>query len=124
MTGSDDRPKKLFSRQMRAYLVKDEATFERLALEKYQEDENEANQTIRLSSGGGPKGSQINSALNSYNCSSDESALGSTNSYRPRGLKTLVSSAQRKSEARNKSSDNRHSSATKIIDAIKANPCI
>jgi len=25
---------------MRCYLVKDEATFERLALEKYQEDEN------------------------------------------------------------------------------------
>lgn len=42
---------------MRAYLVKDETTFERLALQKYQEDENEANLTIRLSSGGGPKGS-------------------------------------------------------------------
>jgi hypothetical protein len=27
---------------MRCYLVKDEATFERLALEKYQEDENQA----------------------------------------------------------------------------------
>lgn len=39
----NERPKKLFSRQMRAYLVKDEPTFERLALQKYQEDENEAN---------------------------------------------------------------------------------
>jgi hypothetical protein len=27
---------------MRCYLVKDEATFERLALEKYQEEENQA----------------------------------------------------------------------------------
>jgi len=30
--------KRLFARKMRAYLVKDEATFERLALEKYQEE--------------------------------------------------------------------------------------
>jgi hypothetical protein len=42
-----ERPKKLFSRQMRCYLVKEEATFERLALEKYQEDENQALRTTQ-----------------------------------------------------------------------------
>jgi hypothetical protein len=37
----------------------------------------------------------------------------------PRGLKMLVSEARRKSEARNRSSDHRHTSAAKIIDTIK-----
>jgi hypothetical protein len=34
----DTETNKNFSRKMRAYLIKDEGTFERLALEKYQED--------------------------------------------------------------------------------------
>jgi hypothetical protein len=37
--GAHNHAKKIFSRQMRAYLVKEETTFERLAVEKYHEDE-------------------------------------------------------------------------------------
>lgn len=118
---------------MRAYLVKEEATFERLAIEKVQEDEMLA-QGSRVSSGsaqqqqlvprlgpGAGPGSGNNSGLNSYNNSSDESARGgSTNSKRGRGKSNIAS----RGSVRNRSSENHLSTSARIprIEEFEESP--
>lgn len=86
---------------MRAYLVKDETTFERLALELYQEELEGKNHSSaeRQSS----VGSLRRGGMHSYNNSSDDSGMGgSTGSKRGRRR----SNKQKKSEqARTLSSD-------------------
>ena len=93
---------------MRAYLVKDETTFERLALEKYQEDESHS-----MQSSGSLRGHEKNPhrhGMYNFHISSDESALGgSTNSQRGRKKQSMASNSR---ETRNRSSDN-HLSGSK-----------
>ena len=64
---------------MRAYLIKDEGTYERLALEKYQEDEKNSNRsgsrgTPYSSIGSKKKKGKGKKKAGSYNNSSDEGA--------------------------------------------------
>ncbi|CDW84392.1 UNKNOWN [Stylonychia lemnae] len=116
----DQNGAKLFDRDMRAYLVKDEATFERLANQKLVEDgyrSNESKQEIwskgSSSSIGSCKGR--GSILNS----SDEStaAKGNSNSQRGSGR----GSGRRKGQGPNNFSqlDNgRNNSAENILDSL------
>ncbi len=78
----DDQGKKTFDRNMRAYLVKDEGIFEKLAVEKQQEDftkKSSDGSKQGVGRGGTPssygsyKNNQKDGALGSYNNSSDDS---------------------------------------------------
>eukprot|EP00347_Sterkiella_histriomuscorum_P013453 403364654 len=101
---------KLFDREMRAYLIKDEGTFEKLALLKYQEDGNK--------SGGQSKGTP--SSIGSYqkqgrgsiNNSSDESTAprrGGSGSQRGSGRGKQINDRSRQQQfdenSRNNSAD-------------------
>ena len=115
---------------MRAYLVKDEAAFERLALEKYQEDAERQSMASSLGSGANPlnknKPNSINNSggLISYNNSSDESAKGGSASSIYMQVLRRASGAPEVPPLRNRSSDHHKSGGEIPLPPAQITRCL